>query len=67
MTKLLPEECEPVSRCVYSPCAVAWDQSKAHLMEGRLASLVEETGSASFSGLVACAKADFHRALKGKS
>jgi len=40
MTKLLPEECESVSRYVYSLCGLALDQSKAYLMEGRLASEV---------------------------
>ena len=63
MTRLLPEEHEPVSRYIHSLCGVALDQSKAYLVEGRLASLVEETGSVNFSGLVARAKADASRTL----
>lgn len=63
MTALLPQECDVVSHYVYSLCGVALDQSKAYLMEGRLASLVEETGSRSFSQLVARAKADSSHAL----
>jgi len=63
MTRLLPEEHEPVSRYIYSLCGVALDQSKAYLLEGRLGSLVEETGSGNFTGLVSRAKADSSRAL----
>jgi chemotaxis protein methyltransferase CheR len=61
--RLRPEEHEPVARYIHSLCGVSLDQSKAYLMEGRLASLVDETGSSSFSGLVARAKADPSRAL----
>ncbi len=45
-------------------CApITLDESKGYLIEGRLASLVEETGCGSYGGLLLRAKSDSSRAL----
>lgn len=64
MIKLLPDEHKLVAQYIYSICAVTLDASKSYLIEGRLGSLVEETGCGSFSTLVQRAKADSSRALR---
>jgi len=64
MIKLLPEEHKALAGYIYSICAVSLDQSKAHLMEGRLGRLVEETGCGSFSLLVERAKSEPSRVLE---
>lgn len=64
MIKLLPEEFAPVAQYIYSACAVSLDQSKAYLIEGRLSSLVEETGCSSFSLLLSRVKSDASRNLE---
>jgi chemotaxis protein methyltransferase CheR len=64
MIKLLPEEHKSLADYVYSLCAVSLDQSKGYLIEGRLAGLVEETGSGSYGGLMRLAKSDASRSLE---
>jgi len=61
--KLLPEEQRPLADYIHSICAVALDQSKSYLIEGRLSRLAEEYGCGSFSCLVQRAKSDPSRAL----
>jgi chemotaxis protein methyltransferase CheR len=63
MIKLLPEEHKILAQYVYSLCAVTLDESKGYLIESRLAGLVEETGSKSYSGLVLRAKSEQSHAL----
>jgi chemotaxis protein methyltransferase CheR len=64
MIRLQPEEHKSLAQYVYSLCAITLDESKGYLIESRLAGLVEESGSLSFSGLVARAKSDSSRALE---
>ena len=58
MIKLLPEEYKPMAQYIYSLCAVTLDVSKSYLIEGRLGGQVEETGCASFNGLLQRATTD---------
>jgi len=62
--KLLPEEHRPLAEYIHAVCAVALDQSKAYLIEGRLGRLVEETGCASYLCLLQRAKAESGRSLE---
>ncbi len=64
MIKLLPEEQRPLADYIYSICAVALDQSKSYLIEGRLSGLAEENGCKSFSGLLQRAKSEPSRAIQ---
>lgn len=64
MIRLQPEEHKLLAQYVYSLCSIALDESKGYLIESRLARLVEESGSGSFSGLLRRAKADPSRALE---
>ena len=64
MIRLQPEEHKSLAQYVYSLCAVVLDESKGYLIEGRLARLVEESGSGSYGGLVLRAKSDSSRALE---
>ncbi len=64
MIKLLPEEHKPVAEYIYSLCRVTLDTSKSYLIEGRLGSLVEETRSGSYTGLVQRARVDASRSLE---
>ena len=58
MIKLQPEEHKSLAQYIYSLCAVTLDDSKAYLIESRLAGLVEETGCGSYSGLLLRARTD---------
>jgi chemotaxis protein methyltransferase CheR len=62
--RLLPEEHKSLAEYIHSLCAVALDESKGYLIEGRLAGLVEETGCGSYSGLLRLAKSDSSRSLE---
>jgi chemotaxis protein methyltransferase CheR len=62
--RLQPGEHKSLAQYVYSLCAIALDESKGYLIEGRLAGLVQETGCGSFSGLLERAKSDSSRALE---
>jgi chemotaxis protein methyltransferase CheR len=64
MIHLLPEERNEIARYIYSLCSIMLDASKDYLIEGRLNSLLEETGSRSFTKLVSRASADPSVALK---
>lgn len=64
MIKLQPEEQTSMAQYIYSLCAVTLDASKGYLIESRLASLVEESGCASYGALLARAKTDPSRALE---
>jgi chemotaxis protein methyltransferase CheR len=63
VTRLQPEEHKSVAQYIYSLCAITLDESKGYLIEGRLASLVEETGCGSYGGLLLRARSDSSRAL----
>jgi len=62
--RLQPEEQKSLAQYVYSLCSITLDASKGYLIENRLASLVEETGCGTYSGLVLRAKSDASRALE---
>jgi len=62
--KLLPEEHRLLAQYIYSLCAVTLDESKGYLIEGRLGSLVEETGCASYGALVQRARSEPGRAIE---
>ena len=64
MIRLQPEEHKSLAQYVYSLCAITLDESKGYLIESRLASLVEESGCGSYSGLLRRAKSDPSRALE---
>jgi chemotaxis protein methyltransferase CheR len=64
MIRLQPEEHKSLAQYVYSLCAITLDESKAYLIEGRLARLVEETQCGSYSGLLQRARSDSSRALE---
>jgi chemotaxis protein methyltransferase CheR len=64
MIRLLPEERPMVYQYIHSLCGIALDDSKTYLVEGRLGSLAERTGSASFRQLLVRAKSDASRALE---
>jgi chemotaxis protein methyltransferase CheR len=64
MIKLLPAEHRLLSDYIYSLCAVTLDESKSYLIEGRLGSLVEETGCASYRALVQRAKSEASRSIE---
>jgi chemotaxis protein methyltransferase CheR len=63
VTRLLPEEQKSLAQYVYALCAITLDETKGYLIEGRLASLVEETDCGSYGGLLLRAKTDSSRAL----
>jgi chemotaxis protein methyltransferase CheR len=62
--KLQTGEYKPLAQYIYSLCAVTLDESKAYLIESRLASLVEDTGCGSFGGLVQRAKSEPSRTIE---
>ena len=64
MIKLLPEEQTALAAYIYSICAIALDQSKTYLMEGRLGRLVEEAGCESFTGLIEKARREASRTIE---
>jgi len=64
MIRLQPDEQKNLAQYVYSLCAITLDESKGYLIENRLASLVEDSGCASYGGLLQLAKSDSTRALE---
>jgi chemotaxis protein methyltransferase CheR len=66
MIRLMPEERQSIAQYIYSICAISLDETKDYLIEGRLAGLIEETKSASFTQLVNLARADATSALRRK-
>jgi len=64
--KIQPEEARTLSQYVYTLCGIHLDDSKSYLLEGRLASLLNETGSASFSELYLKARSDVSKTLPRK-
>lgn len=64
MIKLRAEERGSVSQYIHSVCGIALDDSKAYLLEGRLANLVEQTGCSSFSQFISRAKSEAARVLE---
>jgi chemotaxis protein methyltransferase CheR len=66
MIRLQPDEQKSLAQYVYSLCAITLDESKGYLIESRLASLVEDSGCASYGGLLQLAKSDISRALERK-
>jgi chemotaxis protein methyltransferase CheR len=66
VTKILAEETRALSQYVYSLCGVHLDETKGYLLESRLAPLMQETGSGSFSELHRKARSDPSRAIPRK-
>ena len=64
MIRLQPEEHLSLAQYVHSLCAITLDESKGYLIESRLASLVQESGCGSYSGLLRQAKSDPSRTLE---
>ena len=64
MIKLMPDERQSVAQYIYSLCAISLDETKDYLIEGRLAGLIAETKSASFTQFVSLARADASGALR---
>jgi chemotaxis protein methyltransferase CheR len=58
LIKLLPEERDSVAQYIHSICAITLDQSKDYLIESRLAGIMTDTGSASFTQLLSRARND---------
>jgi chemotaxis protein methyltransferase CheR len=58
MIKLLPEERQTVAQYIHSICAITLDQSKDYLIESRLAGVMTDTGSISFTQLLSRARID---------
>jgi len=52
MIRLRPEERDAVSSYIHSICAIALDQSKDYLIEGRLSGVLEEMDCTSFTDLI---------------
>src|SRR5580692_9731073 len=66
MIRLQPDEQKNLAQYVYSLCSITLDESKGYLIESRLASLVEDSGCASYGALLGKAKSDSSRALERK-
>jgi chemotaxis protein methyltransferase CheR len=64
MIRLLPEERPTMYQYIHALCGIALDDSKAYLVEGRLANIATHTGCATFSQLLARARSDPSRALE---
>lgn len=64
MIKLMPDERQSVAQYIYSLCAISLDEAKDYLIEGRLAGLIAETKSSSFTQFVSLARADASGALR---
>jgi len=62
--KLQPEERKAIAQYIYAICAIVLDESKAYLIEGRLASLVTELGCRSYGDLLFRAQADKAGAIR---
>jgi chemotaxis protein methyltransferase CheR len=58
MIKLLAEERQSVAQYIHSICAITLDQSKDYLIESRLAGVMADTGSTSFTQLLGRARTD---------
>jgi chemotaxis protein methyltransferase CheR len=56
--RLLPQERQNVSQYIYSICAIALDETKDYLIEGRLSGLLTETKAPSFTQFINLAKSD---------
>lgn len=63
MIRLQPQERQEVTQYIYSICSIALDHSKDYLIEGRLNSLLDATGSKSFSQFISRAREDRSGAL----
>ncbi|HMZ08751.1 MAG TPA: protein-glutamate O-methyltransferase CheR [Anaerolineales bacterium] len=66
MIKIQPEEVRTLSQYVYSLCGVHLDETKAYLLENRLAALLQESSCASFSEFYLKARSDPTRNLPRK-
>ncbi len=64
MIKLQSGELKSFSRYIHSICAVSLDDSKGYLIEGRLSSLLIETGAESFAQLLLQVTSDWSGTLK---
>ncbi len=52
MNNLTPADIDSVCKLVDDLCGIYWDESKAYLIEARLASIVESNGCANYADLV---------------
>lgn len=66
MIKLQPDEARVFSAYIYSLCGIHLDDTKGYLLESRLAGLLSETGSSSFSELYMKARSDASKNLARK-
>lgn len=66
MIKLQGDEGRVLSQYIYSLCGIHLDDSKAYLLESRLAVLLQEANCASFSELYVKARGDASKALPRK-
>jgi chemotaxis protein methyltransferase CheR len=64
--KLLPDDQKELSRYIHSISAVALDNSKGYLIEGRLSGLAEEIGCRTFGELIVRAKSDPAGTIRGR-
>lgn len=58
MTNLTPSDIDSVCGLVDDLCGISWDESKAYLIEARLASIVASSGCANYADLVNKVRAD---------
>jgi chemotaxis protein methyltransferase CheR len=66
MAKILPEEFKTFSTYIQAISGIYLDQTKAYLVETRLAGLLQELGCSTFSELYFKAKADLTKKIQGK-
>ena len=66
MIKLQPDEARVFSAYIYSLCGIHLDDTKGYLLESRLAGLLSETNSASFSELYMKARSEASKVLARK-
>ena len=64
MSNLNPADIDAVCNLVDELCGIYWDESKAYLIEARLATLVESNGCANYSDLVNKVRANLLPGLK---
>ena len=66
MSELTPEGIDAVCNLVDDLCGICWDESKAYLIESRLASIVEETGCDNYQDFARKVRAELVPGLKEK-
>ncbi len=66
MISITPDEIKAWAQMVYQACGIVLDGSKGYLLEGRLANLLKETNSTSFSELLYKVRSDPTKVLSRK-